>query len=157
MNINLELFKRYKPENKVAIIEKLTDSEVLATRESTILRIIKETGRGDSRKARSKFKTLSLNHRVGNSWNSTVESIYNWKKDEIFMSVYIQGDDTDTNVEVSIKKLLNSSDTEIEFGSFEESYLHSSSRLIHARYDRVDRAKVVREILNSYVHSKYNV
>ena len=43
-NIKIELFKRYKPQKKIEIIELLTAKEVMKVKESTIVRIIKETG-----------------------------------------------------------------------------------------------------------------
>ena len=94
-NINIELFKRYAPKKKLEIINALTENELLAITNNTILRIIKEAGRGDSNKTRCKYKTLFLSD-AGNNWNSNVTNIYNWKKDEVYLSVYIQGDDTDT-------------------------------------------------------------
>ena len=44
MNINIELFKRYKPDKKVQIINELTEDELLNITPATITRIIKEAG-----------------------------------------------------------------------------------------------------------------
>ena len=52
VNINIELFKRYAPKKKLEIINALTENELLAITNNTILRIIKEAGRGDSNKTR---------------------------------------------------------------------------------------------------------
>lgn len=59
-NINVELFKRYAPKKKLEIINSLSENELLSISYTTILRIIKEAGKGDSGKARNKFKTLFL-------------------------------------------------------------------------------------------------
>lgn len=75
-NINVELFKRYAPKKKLEIINSLSESELLSISYTTILRIIKEAGKGDSGKARNKFKTLFLSD-TGNNWNSNVTSIWN--------------------------------------------------------------------------------
>ena len=156
MNINQELFKRYKPENKLSIIAKLTESELLSVTTSTMLRVIKEAGTGDSRKARSKFKTLYLCNRVGNNWNSRVRNIYNWKKDEVFLTVYIQGDDTDTDDTCKMSDFLSRYDT-VSCAKLNESFSNGYSHTISANYDKSDRANVIREILNTYVHRKYNI
>lgn len=75
-NINIELFKRYAPKKKLEIINALNENELLAITNNTILRIIKEAGRGDSNKTRCKYKTLFLSD-AGNNWNSKVTNIYN--------------------------------------------------------------------------------
>ena len=49
-NINVELFKRYAPKKKLEIINSLSESELLSISYTTILRIIKEAGKGDSAK-----------------------------------------------------------------------------------------------------------
>lgn len=157
VNINVELFKRYKPENKLAIIDKLTTIELFNVSPETILRCIKEAGNGDSRKARSRYKNLRLKNRVGNGWNSTVECIYNGKKDAVYLSVYIQGDDTDTICECRLSALLNGSDYDITFAELNESFRNGYSHTVIARYDKEDRARVIREILKSYVYLKYNI
>ena len=67
MNINIELFKRYKPDRKVQIIMELTEDELLAITPATITRIIKEAGKPgpiviptvQRRKLRSTCRSLS--------------------------------------------------------------------------------------------------
>ena len=44
-NVNIELFKRTSPERKIELIRKLTQAELSGISESTLLRIVKETGR----------------------------------------------------------------------------------------------------------------
>lgn len=39
-DINIELFKRYQPKKKLEIIEALTEKELLAVKESTVIRIV---------------------------------------------------------------------------------------------------------------------
>lgn len=81
-NINNIIFTRTAPKKKLEIINSLSQGELLAITNNTILRIIKEAGRGDSNKTRCKYKTLFLSD-AGNNWNSKVTNIYNWKKDEV--------------------------------------------------------------------------
>lgn len=157
MNINTELFKRYKPENKLEIIKNLTQVELFNVTKATILRVIKEAGKGNSNKARNKFKTLRLRNRVGNNWNSTIDSVYNGKKDKIFLEVYIQGDDTDTTDICEIDTLLNSRYDSITLAQLEESFSNGYGHVVVANYSKEDRAEVIREILNTYVHCKYGI
>ena len=107
-NINNIIFTRTAPKKKLEIINSLSQGELLAITYPTILRIIKEAGQGDSNKARCKFKTLYLSGAT-NDWNSKVTNIYNWKKDEVYLSVYIQGDDTDTYEFPKLKNCLDNS------------------------------------------------
>ena len=57
MNINDFIFKRTAPKKKLEIINSLSQGELLAITYKTILRIIKEAGRGDS--------TARRRHRYG--------------------------------------------------------------------------------------------
>ena len=74
MNINDLIFTRTQPKKKIEAIEKLSADELLSVREDTVKRIVKETGR---RMYRSRNKELYIDYdrRVGNNWNSTVESV----------------------------------------------------------------------------------
>ena len=154
-NINVELFKRYAPKKKLEIINSLSENELLSISYATILRIIKEAGKGDSGKARNKFKTLFLSD-AGNDWNSNVTSIWNGKKDVIMMSVYIQGDDTDTYADYKLKDFLDNRYENQYLGKLHESFRNGYSHDVPANYDRADRAKVIKAILTAYVRIKYN-
>lgn len=157
MNINVELFKRYKPAKKLEIIGNLTQSELLSVTGATILRIIKEAGTGDSRKTRCKFKHLTLLGKKGNGRNSQIDNIYNWKKDEIFLDVYIQGDDTDTTVSCTWKEFADFRYDEVCLGKLKESFRNGYEHTIPANYDKEDRAEVIKDILYTYVHRKYDL
>lgn len=154
-NINVELFKRYAPKKKLEIINSLSENELLSISYATILRIIKEAGKGDSGKARNKFKTLFLSD-AGNNWNSNVTSIWNGKKDVIMMSVYIQGDDTDTYADYKLKDFLDNRYENQCLGMLHESFRNGYSHDVPANYDRADRAKVIKAILTAYIKNKYN-
>ena len=90
-NINIELFKRYAPKMKGDIISSLTPTELFAITEDTIKRIIKEVG---NRRYRSREKELqfSSEYKIGNGWNSRIESIgiYN---NRLYITNYMQIDD----------------------------------------------------------------
>lgn len=153
-NINVELFKRYAPKKKLEIINSLSENELLSISYATILRIIKEAGKGDSGKARNKFKTLFLSD-AGNNWNSNVTSIWNGKN-VIMMSVYIQGDDTDTYTDYKLKDFLDNRYENQCLGMLHESFRNGYSHDVPANYDRADRAKVIKAILTAYIKNKYN-
>jgi len=154
MNINQFLFTRTAPKKKLEVIESLEDSQLLAITYNTILRMIKEAGVGDSRKTRSKFKTLYIDG-ASNEWNSRVTSIFNRQKDVIYMNVYIQGDDTDTDVWYELKDFLDNRYEDQCLGHIEESFRNGYSHSKPANYNRSDRARVIRSICTAYLHSKY--
>ena len=129
-NINVELFKRYAPKKKLEIINSLSENELLSISYTTILRIIKEAGKGDSGKARNKFKTLFFDE-AGNGWNSSVSSIWNGKKNVIIMSVYIQGDDTDTYVSYKLKDFLDNRYENQCLGKLHESFRNGYEHEVH--------------------------
>ena len=154
MDINNFLFTRTAPKKKLAVINTLSQGELLAITYKTILRIIKEAGQGDSSKVRCKFKTLFLEN-AGNKWNSRVISIFNGKKDEIYLSVYIQGDDTDTYEFPKLKDFLDNCYEEQCLGKLHESFRNGYEHDVPANYNRTNRARVVRAILTAYVKNKY--
>ena len=153
-NINNIIFTRTAPKKKLEIINSLSQGELLAITYPTILRIIKEAGHGDSNKTRCKFKTLYLSGAT-NDWNSKVTNIYNWKKDEVYLSVYIQGDDTDTYEFPKLKDFLDNRYEEQCLGKLHESFRNGYEHDVPANYNRTDRARVVRAILTAYVKNKY--
>ena len=154
-NINNIIFTRTAPRKKLEIINSLSQGELLAVTYKTILRIIKEAGRGDNNKARCKFKTLYLSGAT-NDWNSKVTNIYNWKKDEVYLSVYIQGDDTDTDVSYKLRDFLDNRYEEQCLGHLEESFRNGYEHKVPANYDRSDRARVIKAILTAYIENKYS-
>lgn len=154
MDINNFLFTRTAPKKKLAVINTLSQGDLLSVTYKTILRIIKEAGVGDSNKTRCKFKTLYLSG-ASNDWNSKVRNIYNSKKDEVYLSVYIQGDDTDTEVSYKLRDFLDNRYEEQCLGKLDESFRNGYEHKVPANYDRSDRARVIRAILTAYIENKY--
>ena len=153
-NINNIIFTRTAPKKKLEIINTLSQGELLAITYPTILRIIKEAGQGDNSRVRCKFKTLYLSGAT-NDWNSKVTNIYNWKKDEVYLSVYIQGDDTDTYEFPKLKDFLDNRYEEQCLGKLHESFRNGYEHDVPANYNRTDRARVIKAILTAYVKNKY--
>lgn len=154
MDINNFLFTRTAPKKKLAVINTLSQGDLLSVTYKTILRIIKEAGVGDSNKTRCKFKTLYLSGAT-NDWNSKVRNIYNSKKDEVYLSVYIQGDDTDTEVSYKLCDFLDNRYEELCLGKLDESFRNGYEHKVPANYDRSDRAGVIKAILTAYIENKY--
>ena len=148
MDINNFLFTRTAPKKKLAVINTLSQGDLLSVTYKTILRIIKEAGVGDSNKTRCKFKTLYLSGAT-NDWNSKVRNIYNSKKDEVYLSVYIQGDDTDTEVSYKLRDFLDNRYEEQCLGKLDESFRNGYEHKVPANYDRADRARVIKAILTA--------
>ena len=90
-NINIELFKRYAPKKKGDIISNLTPTELFAITEDTIKRIIKEVGNRHNR-SREKELQFSSEYKIGNGWNSWIESIGIYKN-RLYITIYMQIDD----------------------------------------------------------------
>jgi len=148
------IFKRYSPENKHKFINEMSNKELLRVDESIILRIIKEVGVGLTSKTRNKFKILHLSHyNVGNYRNSNVESIFNGKKDKVYLDIYIQGYDTDCTVECSFNDFI----TKECLGKFEETYLHGNPQMIYANYSDEHKAIIIKSILLAYIDNKYKL
>lgn len=156
MDVNKEIFKKYRFESKAEIIRNFTDKELLSISVDTLLRIIKEVGYGDPKKKRNKFKTLRLKDRVGNAWNSTIEGIFNSRDGKTYLDVYVQGDDIDGNDYIEIFKFLRPISSPVICGKLHESFSNGYEHTVVARYDDSDRAKVIREILNTYNYLKNN-
>lgn len=154
MDINNFLFTRTAPKKKLAVINTLSQGDLLSVTYKTILRIIKEAGVGDSNKTRCKFKTLYLSDAT-NDWNSKVRNIYNSKKDEVYLSVYIQGDDTDTEVSYKLRDFLDNRYEEQCLGKLDESFRNGYEHKVPANYDRSDRARVIKAVLTAYIENKY--
>ena len=154
MDINNFLFTRTAPKKKLAVINTLSQGDLLSITYKTVLRIIKEAGVGDSNKTRCKFKTLYLSGAT-NDWNSKVRNIYNSKKDEVYLSVYIQGDDTDTEVSYKLRDFLDNRYEEQCLGKLDESFRNGYEHKVPANYDRSDRARFIKAILTAYIENKY--
>lgn len=154
MDINNFLFTRTAPKKKLAVINTLSQGDLLSVTYKTVLRIIKEAGVGDSNKTRCKFKTLYLSGAT-NDWNSKVRNIYNSKKDEVYLSVYIQGDDTDTEISYKLRDFLDNRYEEQCLGKLDESFRNGYEHKVPANYDRSVRARVIKAILTAYIENKY--
>lgn len=154
VNINQFLFTRTQPKKKLEVINTLSKEQLLSVTYSTILRIIKEAGVGDSGKKRSKFKTLYLKGAT-NDWNSKVRNIYNWKKNLVYLSVYVQGDDTDGEYSYNLKDFLDNRYEEQCLAKLHESFRNGYEHDVPANYDRSDRARVIKAILTAYIENKY--
>lgn len=154
VNINEFIFTRTQPKKKLEVIKNLQEGELLSITYKTILKIIKDAGTGDPNKTRCKFKTLYLDG-AGNDWNSTVTKIFNRQKDEIYMNVYIQGDDIDTDVWYELKDFLDNRYEEQCLGKLHESFRNGYEHDVPANYNRSDRARVIKAILTAYVEIKY--
>ena len=108
MNINIELFKRYKPDKKVQIIMEQTEDELLNITPATVTRIIKEAG---TRLYRSRDKRLWIpdRFRTGNHWNSTFNAV-ELIKGKLYVSLYVQYSNTDTDTDATYNEFFSRGD-----------------------------------------------
>lgn len=150
MMINRFIFSRTRPANKMQIINNADDGNLLNVRESTLIRIIKEVGYGSKG---SYIKSLTLMENVGNNWNSTVQNIYVYKK-KAYITFYIQTSTTDDCISVALSEFLSN----INFnGHYIYTDRYGNKQTAYFHYTLQAKAKVIKEILLTYIHKKYNI
>ena len=150
-NINTELFKRYKPEKKLEIIENLSQNELLAITPQTVTRIIKETGT-TCYGSRNKELRISRERRTGNNWNSEIESYYLVRKN-IYISFYFQYENTDTSELELYSHVMRPGDFR---GEVKRHDRYGNDRTYYFIYTPEDKAKAIRALLQEYVSTKYH-
>lgn len=150
MMINRFIFSRTRPANKMQIINNADDGNLLNVTESTLIRIIKEVGYGSKG---SHSKSLALMENVGNNWNSTVSNIYIYKK-KAYITFYIQYSNTDTCTSVALSEFLGNTDFN---GHYTYTDRYDNEQTAYFSYTSQEKAKVIKEILLTYIHKKYNI
>ena len=154
ININVELFKRYAPEKKLEIIDKLNSDDLMKISTTTFERIVKETGKGAWSEKRSRNKRLRIRSGLqkGNNWNSDIEeiSLYNGK---LYLGVYLQYENTDTSDETTAASFFRRGETRI---GIKREDRYGNDRTYYAIYGEEDKAEVARSILKEYVYTKYH-
>ena len=150
MNVNNFIFTRTQPKKKLEVIEKLSNDELLAVSESTVKKIIQEVGQ---RRYKSRDKELRIDYdrRVGNNWNSTVESV-DLVKGKLYIGFYIQYENTDTNTSDDYEDFFKRGNYRGEIRRLDR---FGNGRTYYFCYDESDKAKVMKSILLEYVYSKY--
>lgn len=151
-DINIELFKRYAPKKKQEIVNSLNEKELLSTTPETINRIVREVG-NRLYKSRDKELRISSNLRVGNGWNSTVESICTYKS-KLYLHIYIQMDSTDTTIVEDYNTFIKRGDYT---GKAFETNRYGDRVPNYCHYTESDKARVIQSILLQYVHTKYKI
>ena len=150
MNVNNFIFTRTQPKKKLEVIEKLSNDELLAVSESTVKKIIKEVG---CRRYKSRDKELRIDYdrRVGNNWNSTVESI-DLVKGKLYVGFYVQYENTDTNTSEEYDNFFRRGNYRGEIRRLDR---YGNGRTYYFCYDESDKARVMKSVLLEYVYSKY--
>lgn len=150
MNINQFLFTRTQPKKKLEVISHLTENELLSVNQETIKKIVKTVG-NRCYKSRDKELYISSERRRGNSWNSVVESV-ELIRGKLHLNFYIQYENTDTNTYKKFEDF-------VKYGNFRgeirRSDRYGNDRTYYFIYNPEDKAKVIRSILQEYVHRKY--
>ena len=149
-NINVELFKRYAPKKKLEIIEKLNPNELMNVSTATIERIVKEAGM-NMYKSRNKRLYISRDRQRGNSWNSTIEAV-ELIRGKLYLDVYLQFENTDCNTSELVTDFIRRGDFT---GSVVRSDRYGNDRHYYFTYSEGSKQRVIRSILEEYVHSKY--
>ena len=150
ININQFIFSRTQPNKKLEIINSLSEAELLATTEATLIRIIKEVGRSIS-KTRDKELYIGGDRQVGNNWNSTVEGI-DLIKGKLYLNIYLQYENTDTNTSEEYDDFFRGRNYR---GEIRRSDRYGNGRTYYFCYDHSDKARVMKSILLEYIYRKY--
>ena len=150
MNINQFFFTKTQPKKKLEVIEGLSNDELLAVSESTVKKIIQEVGQ---RRYKSRDKELRIDYdrRVGNNWNSTIESI-DLVKGKLYIGFYIQYENTDTNTSDDYEDFFKRGNYRGEIRRIDR---FGNGRTYYFCYDESDKARVMKSILLEYLYSKY--
>lgn len=152
MDLNKELFRKLAPHNKLELLRQAKQSDFLNITFDTLERMVKEAGKriSENHVAKELYIDREFAH---NDRNSRVESIYQGRKrGSLYMNIYLQGYDTDTNIQCEVTKFLSREEI---LGSFTEEYLHGGPCIIQAKYDAEDKARVIHAICLAYIHNKY--
>lgn len=151
MNINNEIFRRLSPQNKLSLIENATESELLAIKKDTIIRMVKEVGSGYyGNRARCHNKSLRTSS-VSNEWNGAFEGVNVYKK-ELYVDIYLQYSNTDTNTSDTWDNFMKYDEYR---GSYTYEDRYGNNQTTYFRYGRSIKAECVKAILLAYVNTKY--
>ena len=145
------LFRRFSPQKKLEMIEKLGPADLTGISTATFERIVKEAGR-NMYKSRNKRLFISKDRQRGNSWNSTIEAL-EYIKHKLYLDVYFQFSNTDTNTSVELSKFLGNGDFT---GSVVRSDGYGNDRHYYFTYSEGSKQRVIRSILEEYVYTKYH-
>ncbi len=148
MDINKIIFSRTAAQKKKQIVQDLSANELLSITTDTIIRIVKETG---SRISKSRDKMLRISERVGNNWNSDMESLY-LSKGKLSVSFYLQYENTDTSTITSFNTFLCKGEY---LGSVVRGDRYGNDRHYYFTYTESDKARCLRAILLEYLNKKY--
>jgi len=151
MNINIELFRRYKPDKKVQIIMELTEDELLAITPATVTRIIKEAGTRLYKSSRNKRLWIPDQFRTGNHWNSSFNGI-ELIKGKLYVSLYVQYSNTDTDTDATYNEFFSRGDYRGHI-CYEDRY--GNPHTDYYTYTPSDKARALRSLLLTYVQRKY--
>ena len=132
------------------MVNALTKDELLSVTEQTITRIVKEVG-ANYPKSRDKKMYIKSGLRCGNNWNSEIDFL-DYIKGKVYVNVYIQNEDTDTDKGELLSVFLKRGDYNIK-AFFTNRY--GDDIPTYVTYTPVDKAMVVKSILLHYLYTKY--
>lgn len=151
MDINKEIFRPLGIKNKLKMIAAFTEDELMRISQESIKKLIVRHGVG-AKNSRNKHLTIPRSRRKGNDWNSNVEQIYIYKG-MVYLDFYLQYDNTDTN-EVDRLEIFMIGPDYIGCHEYEDRNGHTQTATF--RYNRSQKAEVIRSILYAFVDAKYS-
>lgn len=150
ININDYIFTRTQPQKKLRQVSFLSESELLAIKEDTITKMVKDAGRKIG-KTRDKRLSISNERRKGNNWNSLVEAV-ELIRGRLYLDFYVQFGSTDRNTNDLLEDFLQRGSYR---GEIHYSDRYDNPQTAYFCYDQSDKAEVVRAIVTEYLYTKY--
>lgn len=145
LDINQDLFKRYRPDKKRDIIKLANAAYMLNLSEASIVKMAKEIGHGSRL-----YKRITLNKYISNNWNAVIEGV-DCYKNKVTISGYVGGDSTEVYFSlpynpVRLKKYITSSaDDATRHGVISRAFVFSPDLFI----------EFLKELCFTYIDLKY--
>ena len=143
MDLNTTILGRTAVSKKRDAVKSASESDLLRVTEDTIKKMLKKQ---KPDKYYPNRKTLFFN-RVSNNWNADAKSVELYRG-KVFINFYVQYSNTDTDECEYLNKFLGSGDYR---GAINYEDRYGNGQTAYYRFDRTDKANVVRAILLAYL------
>ena len=143
MDLNTTILGRTAVSKKRDAVKGASESDLLRVSEETLKKMVKQKGSS----AYYKDRKILFFGNVSNEWNAWAKSLELYKN-KLFVNFYVQYSNTDTDDCEYWHKFAGSGDFR---GTIHYSDRYGNEQTDYYRFDRSDKAKVVRAILLAYL------
>lgn len=148
MDVNNIFFSRFAPAKKMEMLNSLSETDLLNINADAIKRMVVETG---SKYEYGREWQKNFGIKAGNDWNAEIVCVEAYVK-RIMLNIYVQYENTDTNVRVNLNEFMARGDYK---GSFKGSDRYGNERTYYFTFTPSDKANFVRSLIKSYLRKKY--